>query len=173
MKTKMITSVTLIVAGMLSAASAVNAQAQSAVATGQSVGLAQTVSSGPQEGGAPWSNLGGGSVGIAGQPTLGGEGTLVGGTQAALRLSKAPPFAPMLAWASYSSAPFSALGGTVYPFPYTIQLMVFADSDGYFRGMTTWPVGAPPSVYFQFIVQDLSVAAGLTLSNAVLASSPS
>jgi hypothetical protein len=168
MNTKMITSMALALAGVLASTSAVHAQATAAVPSVDTISQVQ----GPQEGTGPWTSLGGGTVGIAGQPTIGGSGSLVGGTQATIRLKDAPPSAPMLAWVSFSSMPLSAVGGTVYAFPFTIQLLFSADSNGYFVGTTTWPAAAPPSTYVQFIIQDLSVPSGLTLSNALLASSP-
>ncbi len=122
----------------------------------------------------PWVDLGGGSPGAAGTPTLTGSGLLVGGAPAALTLASAPPGALMLAWVSFSSTPFAALGGTVHAFPFSSQLFFTADGSGAFVGATTWPTGLPSDtqVWFQFLVQDGSVPDGITLSNALLATTP-
>ena len=121
-----------------------------------------------------WSDLGGGTVGVTGQPTLAGSGTLVGGTQVAISLKQAPANARMLAWVSFSSTPFPALGGTVHAFPPASQVLVFSDAAGQFSGSTTWPSGMPSGteVYFQFVVQDLSTVHGRTLSNGLLGTTP-
>ena len=121
-----------------------------------------------------WTNLGGGTVGIAGTPKLVGNGALVGGTVASLRLTEAAPFAAMLAWVSFNPTPFPALGGTVHAFPFANQILLFADVDGDFSVTTTWPPGIPPgtNVWFQFVLEDLSTIHGLTLSNGLLATTP-
>jgi hypothetical protein len=122
----------------------------------------------------PWTDLGGGSPGSAGVPLLVGVGSLVGGTPAAVTLTNAPPGALLLGWISAASVPFSALGGTVYAFPFLNQLLFTASPGGTFGGAVTRPTGLPPStnVWFQFLVQDGSVPAGITLSNGLLATTP-
>ncbi len=121
-----------------------------------------------------WTDLGGGSPGIAGVPVLNGVGTLVGGTPAGVSLLNAPPNAAMVAWVSFAPAPFPALGGTVHAFPFANQFFFFANISGAFGANVTWPTGLPSGLQatFQFIVQDASVPDGLTLSNGVLATTP-
>ncbi len=118
-----------------------------------------------------WTDLGGGTTGINGQPTLSGTGTLVGGTSASVDLANAPSNALLLAWISFAPTPFSALGGTIHAHPTANQLFFLADGSGDFSGSTTWPLGLSPGtqVWFQFLVQDGSVPAGITLSNGLLA----
>ena len=89
-------------------------------------------------------------------------------------MEQAPPNAAMLAWLALNPAPFAALGGTVWAYPYSSQLFVFANTSGQFTASTTWPAGIPPGteVSFQFVVQDLSVPDGLTLSNGLKATTP-
>jgi hypothetical protein len=122
----------------------------------------------------PWTDLGGGTVGIAGPPHLIGTGTLVGGTLASIRLTEAPPSAPMVEWISLAPTPFQAIGGTVHAFPFVAQRFFFADIDGDFFASTTWTPGIPPgtNVWFQFVLEDLSVIHGITLSNGLLATTP-
>lgn len=121
-----------------------------------------------------WTDLGGGTAGLAGTPTLTGTGDLIECLPVTLTLVDAPPSALTLAWISFASAPFPALGGTVYAFPYASQIFLPMNGAGGFQGTTDWPGGLPPQtdVWFQFVVQDLSVPDGLTLSNGLLATTP-
>ena len=122
----------------------------------------------------PWANLGGGSEGVVGVPSLEGSGSLVGGTASSLTLSQAPSNALMLAWLSFAPEPFTALGGTVHAYPFAAQIFAASDAAGSFTGGTSWPTGIPSGteVFFQFVIEDLSVAPGLTLSNGVRATTP-
>jgi len=121
-----------------------------------------------------WADLGGGTSGAEGQPQLNGKGPLVGGTSTSISLANAPAAAPMIAWLSFASAPFAALGGTVHAFPFNSQFFFSADGAGSFSGSTAWPLGIPPGtqIWFQFIVQDATSIHGLTLSNGVVGTTP-
>jgi hypothetical protein len=121
-----------------------------------------------------WTDMGGASPGSNGTPTLSGSGSLVGGTTAAIDLVNATPGALMLSWLSFSAAPTSALGGTLYAFPFSSQGAWVADGAGNLSLSTAWPVGFPAGTdaWLQFIVQDVGVPAGLTLSNAVKLTMP-
>jgi uncharacterized membrane protein len=121
-----------------------------------------------------WTGLGGGTAGINGMPGLSGSGSLVGGSTATLELTDAPANALMLAWLSFSSVPQSFFGGTIHATPFANQFLFSADAAGSFAASTTWPNGVPSGteVWFQFIVQDLSVIHGLTLSNGLKATTP-
>ncbi len=122
----------------------------------------------------PWTHLGGGSVGAAGVPELAAKGTLEAGAPLTLTLSDAPGGTLALAWLSFSSVPFDALGGTVFASPPTAQFLRATDATGTWTQTIPWPAGLAPGVPFwlQFIVQDPSVPAGLTLSNAATATTP-
>jgi hypothetical protein len=158
---------------VLVAASAGFAQVGSASPSASSQVISQNPAS--PAGGPGWTDLGGGTVGVEGPPKLIGKGTLLGASHAAVRLTEAPPLAPMLVWVSLDPTPFPAIGGTVHAFPFTTQLLVFSDIKGDFHGTTIWPVGLPAgtSVWFQFILQDLTVPDGLTLSNGLRATTSS
>ena len=121
-----------------------------------------------------WTDLGGGTVGSNGTPTLDGGGVLLAGSIATLELTQAPPNAFMLAWVSLSSTPASFFGGTLHATPFSSQYALPADASGSFSAYTTWPDGLPPGTeaWFQFIVQDPSVLWGLTLSNGLKATTP-
>jgi len=122
----------------------------------------------------PWSDEGGGTVGVNGAPTLQGSGSLLAGSQAGLLLTKAAASAPMVAWMSLTSVPQSYFGGTIHAFPFTNQFFFGSSLEGSFAASTTWPAGVPSGtqVWFQFIIADPSVIWGLTLSNAVKATAP-
>ena len=122
----------------------------------------------------PWTDLGGGTAGIAGVPTLTGSGSLVGGTVASVTLTDAAPAATMLAWVAFNPVPFAALGGTVHAFPFNSQLLLFTNGSGGFNAATAWPLGLPSGVdvTFQFLVEDGSTIYGITLSNGLRATTP-
>ena len=69
---------------------------------------------------------------------------------------------------------FDAIGGTVHAFPFSQQIFFAADPTGYSELSVPWPSGVPGGidVYLQFVVQDLGVPAGLTLSNATVQTTP-
>ena len=124
----------------------------------------------------PWTDLGGGSPGSNGTPTLEVTGDLSPDGEVVIELDAAPPGAAMLGWLALgtSGSPTPALGGTLHAFPYDVQILRFADAGGSWGATVPWPPGAPSGLgmVMQFVVQDLSVPDGLTLSNAMLAVTP-
>ena len=123
----------------------------------------------------PWDDLGGGTVGIAGQPTLLGEGTLEAGTLTSLLLTQAPSNALVMLWISFSSTPVNIWGGTIHALPFASQTLLNASSSGELPLFTGWPAGIPSGfqAYFQYAVQDTSVVPkGITLSNAIRSTQP-
>jgi len=122
----------------------------------------------------PWEDLGGGTVGANGADTLVGTGTLVGGSPTTLDLTGAPANALTLAWLSFSSAPVSALGGTVHATPFSSQFLFNANPAGAVSLAVAWPVGIPSGTeaWFQFFAADPSVIWGITLSNALKITTP-
>jgi hypothetical protein len=121
-----------------------------------------------------WENLGGGTLGSNGTPILLGSGPLTAGSLANLTLVNAPPNAIMLFWISLSSSPINAVGGTLFPLPADIKLILAADAFGIFQVSIPWAAGAPPSteVWWQMIVQDNSSVHGITLSNGLKSTTP-
>jgi hypothetical protein len=121
-----------------------------------------------------WEDLGGGAPGVAGTPAFTASGSLVPNSTLTLDLTQAAPNAPMLLWLSFSSAPLAVLGGTVYPLPPQRQFLVFSDAAGAFSVSAPWPPGVPTGteMWLQFLIEDSSVPAGITPSNAVKASTP-
>jgi len=140
------------------------------ITQGETVGYIATFSSTED----PWTDLGGGTPGIAGLPQLTGSGSLEGGTPVGLELVNAPASTPMLAWLSFASVPQSFFGGTVFATPFDAQFLFASDAAGEFSVGTVWPTGVPAGTeaWFQFIVSDPTVLWGLTLSNALKATAP-
>ncbi len=123
---------------------------------------------------APWQGLGGGTVGINGPVTLIGTGSLTGGSSASLSLTNAPPNSALLAWLSFGSTPAFFFGGTVHAMPFAQQFLFQADALGELEVSATWPAGVPAGTeaWFQFFAEDPSVLWGITLSNAIKATTP-
>ena len=121
-----------------------------------------------------WSDLGGGTTGINGQPSLLVYGPLSAGSEISIELTQAPSGALMLFRASLASSPVFAVGGTLYPQPFDLQTLLVADAGGSFSLTAPVAPGLPvgQEFFFQFIVQDLSVAHTITLSNARMSTSP-
>jgi len=130
----------------------------------------------PVDGCAPgtWTDLGGGTPGVAGVPVLSGSGPLQPGWPIALDLAQAPPGAPMLLWLSFAPTPLPAFGGTVHALPAATQFLLAANGAGALHAAATWPGGiaSRTSVSFQFLVKDASSSWGLTLSNGLRATTP-
>ena len=89
-------------------------------------------------------------------------------------LRSVPPSTLLLAWESFSSSPFEAIGGTVHAFPPTQQILFVSDATGQSDLEVSWPSGLPSGVpiYLQFVVRDFGVPDQLTLSNAVSRTPP-
>ncbi len=122
----------------------------------------------------PWTYLGGAAQGVAGEPFLDAIGTLEAGDPLTLRVTDAPASTLILAWLSFTSVPLDVLGGTLHANPPATQLLRATGTDGAWSQSITWPVsvGADVEFWLQFIVQDGGVPAGLTLTNAVTATTP-
>jgi PKD repeat protein len=122
----------------------------------------------------PWQDLGGGTIGLNGKPELFAAGPLVAGSDLVMDLTKAPANALMLLAGSLSSAPTNVVGGTLYATPFALKALVLADAAGEFHVLSTVQPGSPSGVdvFFQFIVQDLSIPHKITLSNARTATTP-
>jgi len=121
-----------------------------------------------------WEDLGGGSSGTNGNPTLTVSGPLTVGSILHVELANAAPNAPMLAWLSIRSVPLSALGGTIYAYPVIFQTSRQSDESGAHVESSLWRPGVPSGaeLYLQYLIQDFSVPDQITLSNAVTATTP-
>ena len=121
-----------------------------------------------------WQNLGGGTLGINGVPSLTASGSLVAGTPFEIDLTNAAPSALMVVWLSFDSTPLSVLGGTLHANPVDVQFVRVSDSGGSLNEGGLWFAGVPAGteLTLQFLVQDLSVIQQITMSNGVTTTTP-
>ena len=119
-------------------------------------------------------DLGGAVAGVDGLAQLTAKGPLTPGSTLTLALTHAPPTAPAILWISFSSVPVPAFGGTLYAVPMAAQFLFLSDASGQFSISAPWPPAVPAgtNIYFQFLLRDVTVPAGVTLSNAVTAATP-
>ena len=122
-----------------------------------------------------WTDLGGGTAGSNGVPSLSGTGSLDPNTVFSMDLVNAPPFAQMLVWISLTSTPVNAFGGTIHAFPPNTEFLFPANGAGEFSAASLWPTGIPSGtdLYFQFLIGDATALPwGITLSNGLQATTP-
>jgi hypothetical protein len=112
-----------------------------------------------------WTDLGGGTSGTAGTPRLVAGGTLFAEASTMFALEDSPRDAPFIVWVSLTPVPFPALGGTVHAYPFVHQVLLWTDATGSFGAALAWPTLVPSGteVWFQCLVQDAAVPAGLSL----------
>jgi len=122
----------------------------------------------------PWTDLGGAAPGAHGPPRLTAVGSLTAGSILDINLKQTEPDARMLTWLSFTSAPLNILGGTIHAYPFDVQLVRTAFGDGTYSESVVWPPGIPAGIemYLQFLIVDFSVPSQLTLSNALMATTP-
>lgn len=121
-----------------------------------------------------WTDLGGGTAGVGGVPTLTADGPLNAGSTLTIELTDAAPSEVIVFWLALAPVPFDALGGTVWAFPYTLQVIRTTSLTGAFAQSVTWPAGIPvgTDLTLQFLIQDLAVPQQIVLSNGVTATTP-
>jgi hypothetical protein len=121
-----------------------------------------------------WQNLGGGSVGVDGVPSLLGIGDLAPDSDLCLALNRAEPNSPIFLLLGFSAIYAPAKGGTVVPNPDFIFTGFGTDANGQFILPTTFPPGAPSGVplFMQIWVQDSFGFYPLAASNGILQSTP-
>jgi hypothetical protein len=122
-----------------------------------------------------WTDLGSGLAGVSGVPNLTGTGTLEPGMPASVDLTNAAPNAIGLIAGSLTSTPKNMLGGVLVPFPFVAASPIVTDAVGSLS--LTW-IGWPPwydpgqSIYFQYVIADAAGPHGVSLSNALKATTP-
>ncbi len=121
-----------------------------------------------------WTDLGGGTAGVNGVPSLVVDGPLTAGSNLSLSLTDAAPNAALVFWLAFAPVPFAALGGTVWAFPYNLQVIRTSNASGAFSQSVPWPAGVPvgTELSLQFLIQDLSVPSGIVLANGAFATTP-
>jgi hypothetical protein len=123
----------------------------------------------------PWTDIGGGTTGVNGPPTLTMSGPLTTGSQVQLNMVDGAPSAFAMVFFSANSTPVPFLGGTLHAIPFLNNPIIAAtDSLGNLSGSVTFS-GAPAGTQFWFQVGmvDASVPVhGAALSNAMLGTVP-
>jgi len=120
-----------------------------------------------------WEQLDCGTPGVYGRPYLTGGGPLTAGSTAVLDLTDAAPDATAGVFLSAVSTPAPFKGGTLYAFP---GLLVFltTDSGGQVYLALPWPAGLPTGaqLFWQYAVQDVTALGGVSISNALVSTTP-
>lgn len=123
-----------------------------------------------------WTDLGVPTTGTPGDPVLVGTGTLAAGNPGSLELDNANPLSLAYLFVGFSTAggtPFK--GGTLWPFPIALQIVVVTDATGSFDlAWSCWPTGIPSGtpLYFQYWIQDAGAVKGAAASNGLLGTTP-
>jgi hypothetical protein len=124
--------------------------------------------------GDPWTDLGGGTLGSNGQPTLTGSGPLSAGSTMTLDLTNGPASDITLLWISLTPTPTAAVGGTLHAFPYDASFVLLSDASGGINISASVAAGAPAGteITFQYICKDAANPHGITLSNGLKGTTP-
>lgn len=117
-----------------------------------------------------WFDVGFAKTGVAGKPTLEGEGKLVAGTPGQLVLSGAAPNAAAFLFIGFAQANLPLLGGTLVPSP-SLSPFVFTTNaaGGIAIPWAAWPAVVPPclDLWFQFWIADPAASSGASASNGL------
>ncbi len=121
-----------------------------------------------------WTNLGSGLAGSGGVPALAGVGSLNPGTFGNLTLGGGKPSSPAILLISFTSVPTPFLGGTLLALPATTMVTMNTGAGSLSLPWSAWPSGfaANTAIYFQFVIQDPFAIHGVSISNALLATTP-
>ena len=116
----------------------------------------------------PWTNLGSGLAGGAGEPLFWGEGPLSSGSLNTLYVEGADPSSPAALFVGFVQGAATFKGGTLVPVPWILQLGLATSGSG----TITLPFLMPPGLtgidlYMQVGVQDAGAPVGVALSNAL------
>ncbi len=123
----------------------------------------------------PWTDLGMGLAGTAGQtPLLVGTGDLIPGNIATLTLSNALPGANVFLVAGFSDLYSDFMGGILVPEPDLLLGPFPVNGAGGFDFSSPWPAGLPSGfqLWWQEWVIDAGGPFGFAASNGVLSTSP-
>jgi hypothetical protein len=122
-----------------------------------------------------WVDQGSALSGTSGEPVLVGTGPLSHDSPNALGLSYAAPDASGVMFIATSSVPMPFKGGTVLPVPTLVGPIPMAtDSEGKLSLSYRTPPGMPADtdLWIQFAIQDAAAIQGVSLSNAIVGTSP-
>jgi len=121
-----------------------------------------------------WDNLGNGSIGVDGIPSLLGIGDLSPRSDLCLALGRAEPVSPTVLILGLSSLFAPAKGGIVVPNPDVIIGGFATDANGQLVFPATFPSGVPSGIplYMQFWVEDSFGFFPLAASNGITKTTP-
>jgi hypothetical protein len=122
-----------------------------------------------------WADMGCALAGVSGDPLLVGGGLLTADTTNVIGLSYAAPSSPCALFVALSSTPIPFKGGTLKPFPLLLQPIILATSPvGTLPLLFRPPIGLPSGtdLWLQFGIQDAAAIFGVSLSNAVVGTTP-
>jgi hypothetical protein len=123
----------------------------------------------------PWADLGSGLAGVSGVPSLVGTGTLVPGSTGDLTLTNAATSSLAVLFMSFANSPAPFKGGMLVTVPVFLAIGVTTTGAGAFAlPWASWPPGLPAgtALYFQYGIQDAAAIFGVSLSNAVVGTTP-
>jgi hypothetical protein len=115
------------------------------------------------------------SGGVYGGPLLVGTGSLADHSANGIALSYSVPDATCALFVATSSTPTPFKGGTLLPVPWLIgPLFDTTTTDGAVSLSFTMPAGLPPQsdLWFQYAVEDIAAVQGVSLSNAIVGTTP-
>lgn len=118
-----------------------------------------------------WEQIGLGTAGSTGVPSLTGMGTLASGGAGELRLLSAPPSSPGLLLASLASSALPYKGGTLHALPASAALPFVTDPAGSFTLAWQHALGASasPQLVLQAALLEPGAVGGVALSGAIAA----
>jgi len=122
-----------------------------------------------------WFYMGNSLGGAFFDPLLLGSGPLSGGSNNALELTRAMPFAPAGLFVALSSTPVPFKGGLLMPYPWLdVPILQTTSLAGTISLQFTLPASVPANteLWFQWAIMDWSAVAGVALSNAVVGITP-
>lgn len=120
-----------------------------------------------------WTDLGNGLPGVAGTPTLAGNGPLIGGSQLTLDITGARPTSPSILLLGFNRLDAPFFGGVLVPNP---QLSITTATDAFGADRLTLPLllrlAQGTELYFQYWTLDPAATSGLAATNAVSGTTP-
>jgi hypothetical protein len=121
-----------------------------------------------------WDDLGGGTMGASGVPSLTGSGPLSALSLCGLQLESAVPQTVGLLAIATQSTPVAFVGGILHAFPIVSTLPVVIDAAGQWSLPFYWPDHVPTGSVFTFQVGVLDAAgvSMIVLSNGVAGTTP-
>lgn len=122
-----------------------------------------------QTSGGPWSDLGNGLAGVAGEPRLFGAGSLAPGSPTSIDLTNAPASSPSFLAVGSARVDLPFYGGVLVPSADVAVLPLQTDPSGNLQFDLNWPASLPAGAtfYWQHWLIDFTGPQGLIASNGL------